>query len=86
MAPTTPRKAARKASPKVAVRDESLAWEPVPTPEAAAPLAAPQAGDSPGRARVHEPVWLVRIVLVLFLVGFSAFLAREVSNFLTTLP
>ena len=37
-------------------------------------------------ARIHEPVWLVRIVLVLFLAGFAAFLAREVSNFLRVLP
>lgn len=43
--------------------------------------------DGPGRPRrAHEPVWLVRIVLVLFLAGFAAFLAREVSNFLDALP
>lgn len=35
--------------------------------------------------RLAEPVWLVRIVLVLFLVGFASFLAREVYNFLNTL-
>jgi hypothetical protein len=28
--------------------------------------------------RTEEPVWLVRAVLLLFLVGFAAFLAREV--------
>ena len=27
-----------------------------------------------------EPVWLVRMVIVLFLVGFAAFLAREVQR------
>ena len=35
--------------------------------------------------RVREPVWLVRAVLVLFLVGFASFLAREVYNFLRVL-
>jgi hypothetical protein len=30
--------------------------------------------------RLAEPVWLVRVVLVLFLVGFASFLAREVYN------
>jgi hypothetical protein len=33
----------------------------------------------------EEPVWLVRVVLVLFLVGFAAFLAREVQRFLSWL-
>jgi hypothetical protein len=36
--------------------------------------------------RVQEPVWLVRVVLVLFFVGFAAFLAREVYNFVQSLP
>lgn len=36
--------------------------------------------------RIHEPVWLVRIVFVLVLVGFAAFLARELWNFLHVLP
>lgn len=40
--------------------------------------------DLPPRAPAREPVWLVRVVLVLFLVGFAAFLAREVYNFLHT--
>ena len=40
-----------------------------------------QSGESP-----QEPVWLVRFVLVLFLIGFAAFLAREVANFLDVLP
>ena len=40
--------------------------------------------DGGGQAR--EPVWLVRIVLALFLVGFAAFLAREVANFVDVLP
>jgi hypothetical protein len=35
--------------------------------------------------RAEEPVWLVRLVLVLFLVGFAAFLAREVQRFLSWL-
>jgi hypothetical protein len=39
--------------------------------------------DAAGR---EEPVWLVRAVLVLFLVGFAAFLAREVSNLVRSLP
>jgi hypothetical protein len=34
---------------------------------------------------VEEPVWLVRAVLVLFLVGFAAFLAREVYRFVQSL-
>jgi hypothetical protein len=28
--------------------------------------------------RAQEPVWLVRIVLLLFLVGFAAYLGRQV--------
>lgn len=47
---------------------------------AAAPVAVP--ADRPAEARVAEPVWLVRVVLVLFLVGFASFLAREFYNFL----
>jgi hypothetical protein len=47
------------------------AWQPQPVRE---------------KAAVHEPVWLVRIVLVLFLVGFAAFLAGEVRSFLQALP
>ena len=31
-------------------------------------------------------MWLVRFVLLLFLIGFAAFLAREVSNFVEVLP
>lgn len=31
-------------------------------------------------AEAREPVWLVRTVLVLFLVGFAAFLGREVQR------
>jgi hypothetical protein len=38
------------------------------------------------RQEIHEPVWLVRAVLALFLVGFAAFLAREISNFVHSLP
>ncbi|MHB1261552.1 MAG: hypothetical protein ACYC2H_07530 [Thermoplasmatota archaeon] len=38
------------------------------------------------RPAVEEPVWLVRIVLVLFFVGFAAFLAREVYGFVQSLP
>lgn len=33
-----------------------------------------------GDDRIDEPVWLVRIVLLLFLVGFAAFLAREMER------
>lgn len=44
------------------------------------------AGDTARRAAWTEPVWLVRAVLALFLVGFAAFLAREVRNFLSWLP
>lgn len=35
---------------------------------------------------MREPVWLVRVVLLLVLVGFAAFLAREGRNFLHVLP
>ncbi|HUR25152.1 MAG TPA: hypothetical protein VM327_03950 [Candidatus Thermoplasmatota archaeon] len=35
--------------------------------------------------RIDEPVWLVRVVLLLFLVGFAAFLAREVYEFVQAL-
>jgi hypothetical protein len=38
--------------------------------------------ERPEERGPREPVWLVRAVLVLFLVGFAAFLAREVYNFL----
>ena len=33
-----------------------------------------------------EPLWLVRFVFILVLVGFAAFLAREGRNFLHSLP
>lgn len=36
------------------------------------------ADDDTPSGRIEEPVWLVRAVLLLFLVGFAAFLAREV--------
>lgn len=42
--------------------------------------------DDPDGGPAQEPVWLVRAVLVLFLVGFAAFLAREVANFVRSLP
>ena len=61
---------ARAAVPKAAVARRNVA---VPSPPAPEP------------PRVREPVWLVRAVLVLFLVGFAAFLAREVYNFLRVL-
>lgn len=51
---------------------------------AAVPDEAP--GGSGRRGRVQEPVWLVRAVLVLFLIGFAAFLAREIANFVRSLP
>lgn len=44
----------------------------------------PPSGGS-GRP-VNEPVWLVRAVLFLVLVGFASFLAREVANFVRSLP
>lgn len=66
-----PAKPSRPAPTKVAVPEP--AWEPLPEP-------------IPEKVPVHEPVWLVRIVLVLFLVGFAAFLAREVANFVQSLP
>lgn len=51
-------------------------------------VAVPADGDPQmaPRKRFEEPVWLVRAVLVLFLVGFAAFLARELRNFLSVLP
>lgn len=56
---------------------------PAAAPTSARPRApAPEAA---GPRRLHEPVWLVRIVLVLFLVGFAAFLAREVAAFVASL-
>lgn len=42
--------------------------------------------DEPRKDSVEEPVWLVRAVLVLFFVGFAAFLAREVYGFVQSLP
>ena len=42
--------------------------------------AVPAEPARPDADRPREPLWLVRIVLVLFLVGFAAFLAREVAN------
>jgi hypothetical protein len=51
---------------------------------AASPVAQAAVPKSPPAAKpaVGEPVWLVRSVLVLFLVGFAAFLAREVRGLL----
>lgn len=49
-------------------------------------MARETASDGSGSDGLHEPVWLVRIVLALFLVGFAAFLAREVANFVQSLP
>lgn len=40
----------------------------------------------PPEGRPEEPVWLVRAVLVLFLVGFAAFLAREAALLVRSLP
>ena len=47
------------------------------------PTAVPDVAPKPA---LEEPVWLVRIVLLLFFVGFAAFLAREVYNFVQALP
>ncbi|MEA3137224.1 MAG: hypothetical protein QOC71_1505 [Thermoplasmata archaeon] len=55
---------------------------PAPIPKLAR-VAVPEPVAPP---RVQEPVWLVRVVLVLFFVGFAAFLAREVYNFVQSLP
>lgn len=43
------------------------------------------AAAPPGKPRPSEPVWLVRVVLLLFLVGFAAFLARETRSLLDAL-
>ena len=52
----------------------------VPAAARAGPASAPAASK-----RVEEPVWLVRAVLLLFLIGFAAFLAREVYSFVQAL-
>ncbi len=65
---------------------------PTPTRGAGPPPAAPAAPPAPPLASAGqpapwpEPVWLVRAVLVLFLIGFAAFLARELRTFLSSLP
>jgi len=89
-----PRKVPSTRKVAVAVRDEdgtgagegTVARPPAarPTGEAGGPLAGGDAAAA--RPRLQEPVWLVRAVLVLFLVGFAAFLAREVRAFLDALP
>jgi hypothetical protein len=72
-----PRKVPKAATPRTAR----------PVAKVAVPLA-----DRPRQAlaattakRVDEPVWLVRAVLLLFLIGFAAFLAREVYSFVQAL-
>ena len=45
----------------------------------------PAADDANAKPRAEEPVWLVRAVLVHFLDGFAAFLAREVYSFVQAL-
>lgn len=55
-----------------------------PPPKVAVP--DPDREPAAPKEGVHEPVWLIRFVLVLFLVGFAAFLAREVANFVDVLP
>lgn len=61
----------------------------VAIPDARAGAGGPARGDAraPSEAPrpVQEPVWLVRAVIVLFLLGFAAFLAREVRNLLAVL-
>ncbi len=49
------------------------------TRDSDAPAAEAEAGVGAGDP-VEEPVWLVRAVLVLFLIGFAAFLAREIRR------
>lgn len=65
---------------RVAVADSPT--PPIP-PASAEPTGPPTRGAA---THVTEPVWLVRAVLVLFLIGFAAFLARELRNFLSSLP
>lgn len=72
-APAKPRKQATAAK-----KAPSVVRAP-PVAKAAVPVAAEP-------KPVEEPVWLVRIVLVLFFVGFAAFLAREVYNLTQSLP
>ena len=78
--------AAKRASPG-RVSSAASPRTPLPPPvEAAAPVvraAVPEPAAKPG---TDEPVWLVRVVLVLFLIGFAAFLAREVYSFVQSLP
>ena len=84
-APDSPkprRKAPAPAVPKAAAGKPPAA-EPVGRQAKAAVPAAPAEAS---RAPAEEPVWLVRAVLVLFLVGFAAFLAREVYGFVQSLP
>jgi hypothetical protein len=53
-------------------------------PKVAAPVVKVAVAEAVPRRTAAEPAWLVRLVLVLFLVGFASFLAREVYNFLHT--
>ena len=81
--PAKPRKAATAPAKKAAVGAKPAARPPtlkvaVPEPPGVQP-------QPPAKPRVEEPAWLVRIVLLLFLVGFAAFLAREVYNFVQAL-
>jgi hypothetical protein len=78
--PSKPRKGARPPAKKAAAKP--AAQPPtVKLAVAESPMARPPAA----KPRVEEPVWLVRIVLLLFLVGFAAFLAREVYSFVQAL-
>lgn len=65
---------------------------PSTTAPTSAPASAPASAQTPTAARVaiaapgEEPVWLVRLLLVLFLLGFSAFLAQEVARVMGIYP
>ena len=84
--PAAPRKASATTARPAARR------MPKAGPAARVKVAVPDGPDDgdaapPSRPdRVEEPVWLVRAVILLFLVGFAAFLAREVRNFASVLP
>lgn len=71
--------------PGVAKESRSKAATPAARQPAKVAVPASAPAEPPGPRAPREPVWLVRIVLVLFLVGFASFLAREIYNFLRVL-
>jgi len=78
--PTRKPSAKPRAPPKRAANAPVV--RPAPPPAEAPATPPPVEPAAPKPRRIEEPVWLVRVVLLLFLVGFAAFLAREVYNFL----